>query len=129
MSQKRKPNLQKGKKTAKRKPLPKKPLKKKVKKITKTVTPPMEKKADNALTPPDALRLWFQSNVDMINITGWERKAALPKSTLRQISAGKRNLTRSQLMIVTNKILPELEIIVNLLRNYDKRMKELSGEV
>lgn len=88
----------------------------------------MEKKADNELPPPDGLRVWLQSNVDLINITGWERKAALPKSTLRQISSGKRNLSRPQLLIVTEKILPELEIITSLLRNYDKDMKRLSGE-
>ncbi len=92
----------------------------KSKKVTRKPIHPIEKKAEEMLNPAEALRVWLQSNVDLINITGWERKAGLPKSTLRQISAGKRFLTEVQLGIVTSQILPELNIIVSLLKRYEK---------
>lgn len=120
MSQKRRPKKKPAKKVVKKKPLKKKPIKKKVKTVTKPPLTSMEKASPPVMKAPDALRVWLQSNVELINITGWERKAAMPKTTLRQISSGKRELTRAQLHLVTNTILPELKIIVGILSTYDK---------
>lgn len=124
MSQKRRIKRT-GRKPAKRyavktKPLKKKPIKKKVKKVTEQPKSPIETGVTTDMPLPDALRLWLQANVELINITGWERTAGMPKTCLRQISSGKRLLNREQLKVVTEKILPELKIIVGILSNYDK---------
>lgn len=126
MSQKRR--LKKtSKKPAKRTPkkkavIKRKSLKKKVKKVTLPPIPPMKSETEQAIPLPEQLRIWLQTNVELINITGWERKAGLSRTTLRQISAGKRVLSKMQLLAVTGKILPELRIIALLLMKYEKEV-------
>lgn len=89
----------------------KKPLKKKA---IKTVTPPMN--------PHEKLKRWFHDNMDLINITGWERKAGFAATTLRQISSGKRKITLNQEKTIWEKVAPKFQQLGDILKEVRSRL-------